>query len=185
MRKFGCQRLIYLDPDIVVYQPLDELFDLLQSHSVILTPHLTDFLPDDGRQPDNVQILRAGTNNLGFLALRRSERVLQLVDWWCQQLYDRCRVALADGMFVDQKWMDLALSCVELSTLLRHPGYNAAYWNLPHRQISRDSAGQYLVNGEPLKFFHFSGFDPEVPAEISKHQTRLSWGDIGDAARSL
>ncbi len=38
LRKFGCQRLIYLDPDIVVYQPLDELFDLLNSHSVILTP---------------------------------------------------------------------------------------------------------------------------------------------------
>ena len=69
--------------------------------------------------------------------------------------------------------------------MLRHPGYNVAYWNLPHRKISRDGAGQYLVNGEPLKFFHFSGFDPKLPSLISKHQSRLSWGDIGKAAQSL
>ena len=93
------------------------------------------------------------------------------MDWWCKQLYDQCRVALADGVFVDQKWMDLVLSCVESSVLLRHPGYNVAYWNLPHRKISRDGAGQYLVNGEPLRFFHFSGFDPKLPSLISKHQT--------------
>ena len=184
-RKCGCERVIYLDPDIVVYRPLRELFDLLERHSVVLTPHLTDFLPDDGQQPDNVQILKTGANNLGFIALRRGERVFQLVDWWCKQLYDQCRVALADGVFVDQKWMDLVLSCVESSTLLRHPGYNAAYWNLPHRKISRDSAGKYLVNGEPLGFFHFSGFNPRTPTVISKHQTRLSWRDLDDAAQSL
>ena len=136
-RKFGYERVIYLDPDIVVYRPLTELFDLLERHSVVLTPHLTDFLPDDGRQPDNVQILQAGANNLGFIALRRGKRAFELVDWWRRQLYDRCRVALAEGVFVDQKWMDLALSCVESSTLLRHPGYNAAYWNLP---IERSAA---------------------------------------------
>ena len=111
--------------------------------------------------------------------------MFQLVDWWCKQLYDHCRVALADGVFVDQKWMDLVLSCVESSTLLRHPGYNAAYWNLPHRKISRNSAGEYLVNGEPLAFFHFSGFHPQAPRVVSKHQSRLSWGDIGKAAQSL
>ena len=181
----GYQRVIYLDPDIVVYRPLEEVFDLLESRNVVLTPHLTDFLPDDGCLPSNVRILQTGTNNLGFIALRRSERAFQLVEWWRRQLYDQCRIALADGVFVDQKWMDLVLSCVESSHLLHHPGYNVAYWNLPHRKITRDHAGHYLVNGEPLRFFHFSGFDPKAPSVVSKYQTRLSWGSLGKAVQSL
>ena len=184
-RESGYERVIYLDPDITVYRPMVELLGLLERHSVILTPHLTEFLPDDNCSPDNLRILQTGTNNLGFLALRQGEQALCLVDWWCKQLYDQCRVALADGVFVDQKWMDLALPCIESATLLRHPGYNVAYWNLPHRRITRDEHGAYWVNGKPLTFFHFSGFNPASPKVVSKHQTRLGWGDIGKPAQSL
>lgn len=184
-QEYGFDRVIYLDPDIVVYRRLEELFELLEHHDVVLTPHITDFLPDDGCLPDNIRILQTGTNNLGFVAMRHTERVATLVHWWGQQLYDHCRHAIAEGEFVDQKWMDLVLACVESAVLLRHPGYNVAYWNLAQRRISRDADGEYLVNGEPLAFFHFSGFDPNCPAMISKHQTRLSWSDLGGAGRAL
>jgi len=60
-----------------------------------------------------------------------------------------------------------------------------AYWNLPHRPLTRDDGGEYHAAGEPLRFFHFSGYSPEEPQVISKHQTRLGWGTIGAAAQSL
>ncbi|MBN2577689.1 MAG: glycosyltransferase family 4 protein [Pirellulales bacterium] len=181
----GFRNVVYLDPDIVLYRPLRKALDRLQRHDAVLTPHLTDFLPDDGCLPDNVRILQTGTNNLGFLALRKSERVMQLLRWWKAQLRERCVHAIHEGLFVDQKWMDLALSCVESACLLRHPGYNVAYWNLPHRRITRDARGRYRAGGRPLVFFHFSGFEPGDLAVVSKHQTRLSWSDLGSAGRRL
>jgi glycosyltransferase involved in cell wall biosynthesis len=183
--EFGHEQVIYLDPDIVVYRRLTELLELLDQNELLLTPHITEFLPDDGHLPDNVRILQTGTNNLGFVAMRRSPRVRQFVEWWSTQLYDKCRHAITEGLFVDQKWMDLAVSCVESAVLLRHPGYNVAYWNLPHRRVARGPDGGYLINGQPLAFFHFSGFSPNSPSTISKYQSRLRWNDLGRDGQSL
>jgi glycosyltransferase involved in cell wall biosynthesis len=181
----GFDQVVYFDPDIIVYRRLDELFTLLQSHDVVLTPHITDFLPDDGCLPDNLRILQTGTNNLGFVALRQSERGMAMVDWWCRQLHERCRHAIDEGMFVDQKWMDLVYPCVESAAILRHPGYNTAYWNLSQRRITRSPEGSCLVNGQPLAFFHFSGYNPDKPSVISKYQTRLTWRDLGNDGQAL
>ena len=32
---------------------------------------------------------------------------------------------------------------------------------------------RYTVDGRPLAFFHFSGFDPEHPLVLSRHQDRI------------
>lgn len=58
----------------------------------------------------------------------------------------------------------------------RHPGHNAAYWDLANRKITKQD-GQYFVNGLPLIFFHFSGYSPLTPDVISKHQNRFSFKD--------
>lgn len=184
-RQNGFERVLYFDPDILLYRHLHDLFRLLEDHDVILTPHLTEFLPDDGCLPDNRRILQTGTNNLGFVGMRRSARVLTMLDWWKKQLFDQCRHALSEGLFVDQKWMDLIPSCVESTTLLRDQGCNVAYWNLASRHITRGDNDEYLVNGDALTFFHFSGFSPDDSSTISKHDTRLSWSDIGKDGQAI
>ena len=40
-----------------------------------------------------------------------------------------------------------------------------------------------LVNGQPLRFFHFSGLDPAAPDVVSRHNYRLRVADVGDAAK--
>src|SRR5438105_1548119 len=63
----GYDRVIYFDPDIVVYSPLAEL----DASFLTLTPHLTDFIGDGDHHPSERTILQAGTYNLGFLAVTR------------------------------------------------------------------------------------------------------------------
>src|SRR6202011_462567 len=68
--------------------------------------------------------------------------------------------------------MDFAPGLVHDLHVLRDPGYNVAYWNLPTRAVRRAGEG-YTADGGPLRFFHFSGYDPERPDELSRHQNRI------------
>jgi glycosyltransferase involved in cell wall biosynthesis len=58
-----------------------------------------------------------------------------------------------------------------------------AYWNLHGRRVE-NRGPQTLVNGEPLTFYHFSGFDPEHGI-FSKHQTRFAMDTVTPAVRNL
>jgi hypothetical protein len=40
--------------------------------------------------------------------------------------------------------------------VLRDPGYNVASWNLGHRSLTQGRDGSVLVDGSPLRFFHFT-----------------------------
>jgi glycosyltransferase involved in cell wall biosynthesis len=179
---YGLQKLIYLDPDIKVYDSLGPIFRELGRHSVLLTPHLTAVLDDDLR-PGELDILRAGVYNLGFIGLSAGQPAFQFLKWWQQKLYDQCVVDLARGLFVDQRWMDLAPGLFPGVGITREPRYNVAYWNLANRRVEK-LGDKFTVNGSPLCFFHFSGFDPEDPEPFSRHQNRHRLSALGDC-RSL
>ena len=172
----GVERLAYLDPDIRLFDSLDEVDSLLRENSVVVTPHLTEPMPRDGAKPSERDILESGAYNLGFLGISARPEAYRLLDWWSERLETDCIVAPAQALFVDQRWIDFAPGLVESFHVLRDPGYNVAYWNLAGRDVQRVGAG-YEVNGRPLRFFHFSGFDPRVPDRLSKHQDRIRLGE--------
>ncbi len=172
MRERGVERVIYLDPDIRLFDPLDEVDSLLAEHPIVVTPHLAEPMPRDGAKPSERDILSSGAYNLGFLGMSAGAEVDGLLDWWSERLRTDCIVAPEEALFVDQRWMDLAPGLVDGFHVLRDPGYNVAYWNLAGRTVSRGDGG-YEVNGKPLRFFHFSGFDPRIPGRLSKHQNRI------------
>lgn len=173
--------VIYLDPDIQVYSRFDCLESLLgDGASVVLTPHITRPL-EDGKNPDDYSFLKTGVFNLGFIAVRRCDESGDFIDWWGRRLLKHCTVELQVGLFVDQKWCDLAPCFLGNLKILRNEGYNIAYWNLAQRKVSQTGNGQWLVNQSPLVFFHFSGVSPSNVHLVSKHQDRFSWKDVTDA----
>lgn len=177
--RFGCDRAIYLDPDILVLADLGELASRLECADLLLTPHLTAPIEDDAI-PGEREHLVSGVYNLGFLALRYTPETLELLSWWERRLARGCRHAVEDGLFVDQKWMDLAPALLAKVEVLRDPGLNMAYWNLPHRRLERTGDGPWRVAGAPLRFFHFSGFDLDHPERISRFQNRYRLADRPD-----
>lgn len=162
----------YLDPDIRIFASLEEIERRAQRHDVVLMPHFNKPLPRDGRKPSEEDILIAGTYNLGFIALRAGETADSLLDWWSERLETHCLNEPEVGRFVDQRWIDLAPGLWPNIDVLRDPAFNVAYWNLPTRNLEDDGSG-YRVDGQPLRFFHFSGFDPRRPKELSRHQNRI------------
>jgi hypothetical protein len=163
----------YLDPDIRVFGPLSRLEELAARHGVVLIPHNAEPLPADGKRPGQIDVMIAGVYNLGHLSLGPGPEVDRLLDWWSDRLRRDCRVDPVWGYFVDQRWFDLVPGFMRDFAILRDPEYNVAYWNLHAHTFERDGA-DYLVDGRPLAFFHFSGFDPEKPTELSLHQNRIN-----------
>lgn len=176
---------IYLDPDIYIVSELLDLVEVLHKKSVdiVLTPHSTSPL-DDGKNPDDHQLMRAGAYNLGFCAVKNTRNSRNFLDWWSRNLEAHCIVDVANGIFVDQKFCDLVPSYFENVLIFRHPGYNVAYWNLLGREFSSTPDGAISVNRKPLRFFHFSGIVPGDESIFSKHQDRYTPKSLG-AAKSL
>ncbi len=174
----GVQRAVYLDPDILVLQPMVPVEQALDAgHAVVLTPHIDAPLADD-REPSEHTLLKSGVFNLGFIAIARHPEAEAFVAWWSRKLRTGALVALDQNLFTDQRWCDFAPAFVPSLHVLRHAGCNLAYWNLAQRPLRVDGTDVPVTSDGPVVFFHFSGFDPEHPEVLSKYQNRLTWEDI-------
>lgn len=174
----GEQRVVYLDPDILVVSPLIDVESRLGVDvNAVLTPHVLD--PAEHVEIDDIKMLQLGIYNLGFLALNRTPRVLDIVRWWQRRLESQCVIDLPNGLFVDQKWADLLPSFIPDTLVLRHPGYNVAYWNLQQREVSRGPSG-WVANGVPLVFVHFSGNNLNDESVFSRHSWQLNASNVGE-----
>jgi glycosyltransferase involved in cell wall biosynthesis/SAM-dependent methyltransferase len=168
----GAPAITYLDPDIRVFGSLELLDQRARQHGVVLTPHNTEPIPHDGERPTQVDIMIAGVYNLGYISMGQGAEIDALIEWWSERLRRDCRVDPVYGYFVDQRWFDLAPGFVSDYVIVREPEYNVAYWNAHSRELACGADG-YTVNGRPLAFVHFSGFDPGTPEILSRHQTRI------------
>lgn len=171
MDKYSADKVCYLDPDIAVFSKLSEVEESLDTYSMVFTPHTT--IPEEKENyivGNEILFLKRGTNNLGFFAVKNDDEGRSFLSWWNKRvmmfcLDDDCTLKelLEEhsliGLFTDQKWIDLVPSFFDNYLILKHPGYNVSTWNLSHRIITKSEFGDYYVNGQPLRFFHFSGVD--------------------------
>ncbi|NYT24359.1 hypothetical protein H0A73_12185 [Alcaligenaceae bacterium] len=167
----GDEEVIYLDPDIRLYAPLDHLWEQLRLHGAVVTPHLAAPLPDDGLSPSNENMVRCGQFNFGFVGFNHSPVARRFIDWWAQRLADHCIFHPHHFYFVDQFYGAMVASFIPDIRVWHHQGYNYAYWNAPQRELARDGQGWTTPDG-PLVFFHFSGFTHDDPLALSRHQNR-------------
>jgi len=192
IERHGLDNIVYFDPDILVAGSLDELQALVGRHSVVLTPHLDEPI-EDARFPTEQAILQSGAYNLGFVAFRVTPTTRRLLRWWQERLYEKCVVQVAEGLFVDQKWMDIVPGMFTGDGgvhIMLDPGYNVAYWNLHGRALERATDGALVVRTprsepRPLVFFHFSGIELESLRAVSKHQNRFTLDDLEPVTAGL
>src|SRR5687767_9797718 len=174
----GHDTVVYVDPDIYFYRRMHEVEQLLAAGTdIVLTPHLLAPIEDDKR-PSELDTRQTGTYNLGFCALRDTANTRAFVRWWQTKLTRDCVSDLKSGLFVDQSWVDLVPGLFDNVGILRHPGYNVAYWNIAQRTVSGGEGG-YWIGSHPLVFFHYSGLNPADPSAFSIHQSRFTLSSVG------
>ena len=153
-------RVLYFDPDMVLFSRLDDMLAALDEANVVLTPHLTH--PEatlEGIRDNEISALKHGVYNLGFLGVRTTDEGRRFARWWADRIYHFCVADIPGGLFTDQRWIDLAPAFFEGVGILKNPRFNVATWNIPTRAVTGGHADGFRVDGHPLGFYHFTGFD--------------------------
>lgn len=161
-------RVIFLDPDTAVYSALDPILKDLDTSPVVLTPHYTKPQPDTEGESD-LAMMRFGSFNLGFFAVRQGPEADYFLNWWNRRCIDFCFMESQFGLSTDQKWVSIAPCFFDFLKISFNPGYNAAPWNTFERTLTGKNGQQYIINHDyPLVFFHFSNFDHADPQYLNK-----------------
>ena len=162
------ENVIYLDTDINVYQKLTQIEENLENFDITITPHITKAI-ELSELWNEKQYLNSGLYNAGFVAFKRTGNTQNFLIWWKNHTDTFGYLNYCKGMGADQLCLNFVPIFFEKVLIDYYPGNNAAYWNLHERTISSENE-KYLVNKTlPLIFFHFSGYNPEKPKLISKH----------------
>lgn len=160
LEKRECRAVLYFDPDIVLFSRLDDLLEEFEANSILLTPHLTKpELTLEAIMDNEICSLRHGIFNLGFVGVRNDEQGKAFTDWWAERCRHFCVDDMGSGLFVDQRWVDLAPVFFEGVKILKSPRFNVATWNITTRELKETPRGCFMVDGQPLGFYHFTGFD--------------------------
>ena len=160
LKREDCSKVLYFDPDIVVFSRLDDILALLDVMSIVLTPHQTT--PEvtlEAVMDNEICSLRQGVYNLGFIGVSASAEGRRFADWWSKRLYHFCRVQVSQGLFTDQRWIDLVPALFTGVGIIKSPRHNVATWNLTTRKLTGSLADGFQVDGQRLGFYHFTGLD--------------------------
>jgi len=178
----GHDAVVFLDSDTGVYGNLEDVGVAAAEHGVALSPHMLRPPPRDGLFPGEVDMpLRYGVFNSGFIAVGRG--ATGFLEWWSDHVSRDCIDDLDSGLHVDQYWLQ-SVPAYFPHTILLDPTLHVAHWNVHERNLEY-AEGEYLVDGAPLRTFHFSGFDPDHPDRLHRYAIPIPYRVEPDRSPAL
>lgn len=173
--KLNAEKLIYIDPDILVTSYFEEVISILDSRNIVITPHICSPI-DDEYAPTDYHTLRGGVYNLGFIALARYDKIKDFIKWWEKRVLEYGFCDFNKNMFYDQLWINYVPAMWDNYHIVKHLGYNMANWNLHERILTNIENERFCINEQyPLRFFHFSGYKYDNPSSIASYLTRYNF----------
>ncbi len=166
----GFDPVLFVDADSLVLGDLGALFERIGRSAITLVPHHVAPLEGPGAIDDELLQLLGGTFNGGLLAVSDRPAAHAFLRWWRERLRDHCRLDTAHGMFYDQRWLDLVAGLFGDVDVLRDPAYDTAWWNVAQRSQA------------DCRLFHFSGFDADGPAPVTRWAPDLGLDAMGEFA---
>ncbi len=115
----GIDQLVFFDPDIPIYAPVDPIYEALNTYSIVLTPHSNS--PNVGDPYAEIMLLVNGVFNLGFVAVSNTAESLRFLAWWENRCLTHGYTERWSGLFVDHKWINLVPCYFESVKILNTP----------------------------------------------------------------
>lgn len=152
LKKFHLPHICTLDADILFLDSPKPLFDYLDHHSIVITPHkfskeIESYIKY-GRFNVSFQIFKNDTTGLNCL-----ERWRKLCIEWCGDEYDELNNRFADQKYLDE-WPSLYESKLKI---LDDNTSGIAPWNLNNFKIINQGK-EFFSNTDKMVFYHFHNF---------------------------
>lgn len=195
------EKVIFFDPDTFLFDNIDSIINLLDTEEIVVTPHyITPQQRGTELSQSDTAMMRFGSFNLGFFAIKKSEETIRFLKWWDERCQDLCYLETQFGLATDQKWITIAPCFFPTLHISFDLGLNVAFWNLHERKITKGSKEySYTVNHKyDLIFFHFSSFNEKEPLKLIKkafdiniskenllHEVILSYSDTSKKYKQL
>lgn len=160
--KLTNNNIILLGSDCVLYNDINDLSNIMNYSNIIITPHLLN----PPKQHGDV-LYKTGIINADILVVNKNS--IPILEWLVKQdmIYSKER-----GLFYEQTWLTHLPFIFSKVYILKHPGYNFAYFNFHERElVIKDNSYMIRFNGNnyPLKIVQYSGYETGYPEKISKY----------------
>ncbi|HEY4426825.1 MAG TPA: glycosyltransferase family 4 protein [Solirubrobacteraceae bacterium] len=170
--------VIHLPSSVWVLGDLAPIERVLSLHGVMLTPRLTEELPEDGLEPTPERLERAGRIEPTIMGVVGSDAAEEFLTWWqgrVEQSLGALDARRSGDRPEDRPWLArfLELAPARFETgILDDPGCNLSIWNLHLHQLE-PSAGGVVVDGRwPLRFLNLTGYEPDRPHRLNQAASR-------------
>jgi hypothetical protein len=141
------QLAIYVDADVFFFKKPERIVEMLNEDAdVAITPHRFS-LRDKYME-------KYGKFNVGWVAFRKSEYGLKILDFWANSCLESTSMIPTDTSFGDQKYLDYFEGLGGCVQIIDNSGVNLAPWNTI--SVKPQETGLFH-EGEELILFHFSG----------------------------
>ncbi len=165
--------ILYMDADTYVMGPLAPVLPASPDFSVLLTPHLLSPQPGQ-RSAVEIVMLSVGVFNGGVVGVGRGADRIRFLDWWRDRVTAYAYDSREQGVFTDQKWLDLVPSYFNNVHISHDAGLNVGHWRVyTERDFDEDAKGRLTFRGVPVTVMHMSGFKTNQPDRLS-HNLRMS-----------
>jgi hypothetical protein len=149
------EKVIYLDSDLFFYNDPQFLFEMLKEFRVILTPHWRCAENPTENMPDFIINFIDGIFNAGFVGVNKNG--IEVMRFWANLCLTACEKNRYNGLYVDQKYLDILHSRFEGIGIVRHKGCNVSNWNINDCKRVVDANRNVMINAiYPIIFIHFT-----------------------------
>ncbi|MFY0650421.1 MAG: hypothetical protein JXQ96_00240 [Cyclobacteriaceae bacterium] len=149
----GYDKVIFTDPDTFYFSDFSFLFNELDEHNILLTPHWRGLDLTVDQSNFDLQFV-GGLFNAGFIGV--NQKAVKVMDWWAKCCLHKCVKDFSIGQFVDQTYLNLIPIYFDKVKILKHQGCNVANWNqvVCKRELKN---GKVLINDSwEIVFIHFT-----------------------------
>ena len=178
--QIGYEKVLFTDPDTYYFNDYQFLFDELNNHNVILTPHWRGKHAEGHEVNYDFQLI-GGLYNAGFIGANKHG--IEAMEWWAKSCLHRCIKDFNKGHYVDQTYLNLMPIYFKHVGIVKHRGCNLAVWNIQENKRTQWKES-VLINGEwEIVFIHFAentiraisdGRDPLLLPYLNKYEEVLA-----------